>query len=207
MQAGQLAHRQPSLFHGAACDLVALHRRCGVIEDEREPSFARIPQCEVTPCQRTVDSWRHLAVEADLALVDPESHTGRAARVVRRGDLQDDARRAGVRSPVPGQQNPIALAHLAGADGGHLEVPDDSALCHRARFAQDAGEPLDGQLVGTVKKIDYYAPADASLLWRLSSAWRRSSRASVSRSANRIASATVGCTAAIWSSISSATAR
>ncbi len=108
VDAGQGAERHARLVHAAAGDLIALPRSDDVLKHEREPAVAvdrRVPAFR----QRLLDPRGELPVERDLPRVRAHALSGRSARRILGGELDDD----GVFT-VEG--DPIALAHLPGAD-------------------------------------------------------------------------------------------
>ncbi len=71
MQLRELLDRQAGLLDAAAADLVALDGWGYVLQQEREPSPLDVYDGEMASCEWTSDPRCEVAIEADLAVVDP----------------------------------------------------------------------------------------------------------------------------------------
>ena len=84
--------------------------------------------------------WRDVGVEPDLPLVEAHRQAGLTAHRIAGGDLQHHRLRPG-RSVRVAQGDPVALAHLPGADAFVAERGDRAGVEH-------LGQPVFGQVRG-----------------------------------------------------------
>src|SRR5437588_12565801 len=96
MKLRQLLHREEGLADAAAGDLISLHRRRRIFEQQREPAALRIECCDMALGERSTQPRRQLPIEANLPLIDAKPDTGGAAAVVLRCRLEHHAARTAV---------------------------------------------------------------------------------------------------------------
>ena len=100
----------------AARDLIALHGRRGVLEQQREPATIGFERGRVASSERSSDPRRELAVEPHLALVDAKPDARRTAVLVWRRRLEHDGSRAVAVAGRVVDRDAMVATHLARAD-------------------------------------------------------------------------------------------
>ncbi len=149
VQAAQLCHRQHRLFDCGAADLVADDGRACIPEQQVEHARFTVETRVEARRDGTADARSDIGVEPHLAFVETQCETRLAAHRVACGDLEHDRTRSGLTVGV-GQGDPVALAHLAGADPLGGEPVD------RAR-ADGSRQPLCGQVVRPLQPSDRHS--------------------------------------------------
>lgn len=142
VQPPQLDDPQPGLFDCGTGDFVANDGRSGVAQQQVEHAGRGVDGRVVAGRDRSAQPRRDVTVEADLPLVEAQRQAGLPADRIGSRHLEHHrlgSPRIGLRVAQP---DPVALAHLAGADALDREVRDGAGADHR-------GQPGGAQVTGS----------------------------------------------------------
>ena len=114
VQPAQLGHGQHRVFGCGAADLIAHLCRGGIVEQQGEHAAVGLIGGVIALGDRAAQPRRQLGVEPHFAFVESQRLAGLPTHRVAGGDFKHDRFRTA--AVLVAQRDPVALAHLAGAD-------------------------------------------------------------------------------------------
>ena len=147
LQPGQLGDGKLSLCDCGATDFIADFRRICVAEQDIEDASRSVESGVIARRDRSAQARGDIPVEADFTLVKTQTPAGLPAHRVGGRNLEHHGVGSAAGSAVGiVQLNPVALAHLTGADPLDAEIGDGSG-------ADRCSQPGGGEITGAFDDI------------------------------------------------------